>query len=282
VSENLTIVVVDTAYHELTKLAIEQTLSVVSPKEILVFSDKNIYPGSRWINIDPINQIEYSRFVLKEIGNHIETDHFMCIQYDGMPINNLFWDDSYLNYDYIGAPWSWGPLNRRVGNGGFSIRSKKLALECQNSAIIFNPNNDNNYMEDLHICVMYAEYLESKGIKFAPINLASKFSAENPGGKFDTYGFHGTLCLPYYLNDEHMEKYIINMNRHQFGSDIHRRIIFGLCMAERWDHMELMMDRGIEFFSDFKDQILVQLDRDFDFIKNLSRKELEYILANYK
>lgn len=281
---NLTIVAVDTAYPELTRAAIDQAVKVTNAKEVLLFSNQDIYPGSRLIKIEPINQVEYSRLVLKDLGSYVETDHFMCIQYDGMPIDGKFWDNEYLKYDYIGAPWPWGPYNRRVGNGGFSLRSRKLALACQNPKIVFNPpgHGDNNYMEDLHICVMYADYLESKGIRFAPVELAKKFSAEIPGGKFDTYGFHGTLCLPYYLDDAHMELYINNMSERQFKSDFQSRILFGLYLAERWELMELMMDRGTELVPDFKQRLIDQLPKEQNYFPTLSIEDLESVLVNYE
>ncbi len=281
--KNLTIVAIDTAYPELTRAAIDQAIKVTDAKNVLLFSNNDIYPGSKWIKIDAIDQVEYSRIVLKDIGSYIETDHFMCIQYDGMPIDGNFWDDDYLKYDYIGAPWPWGPANRRVGNGGFSVRSRKLALACQDPKIVFNPPGfgDTNYMEDLHICVMYADYLESQGIKYAPVELAKKFSAEIPGGKFDTYGFHGTLCLPHYLSDDHMKLYIDHMTERQFRSDFQSRIIFGLYLAERWELMEHMMDRAVELVPDFKERLIQQLPKEKNFFPTLSVEEIESVLVNY-
>ena len=45
---DLTVVAIDFGTHELTKLAIDQTLSCINPKEILVVSDKiftQVLPG---------------------------------------------------------------------------------------------------------------------------------------------------------------------------------------------------------------------------------------------
>jgi hypothetical protein len=281
--KNLTIVAVDTAYPALTRKAIEQAVQVTGSEKIVVFSNEDVMPGSKWVKIDPIDQVGYSRVVFKELAPHIETDHFMVIQYDGMPIDPNFWNDDYLNYDYIGAPWPWGAHNRRVGNGGFSVRSRRLAELCADPKLVFNPpgHGDNNYMEDLHICVMYADYLESQGIKYAPVDLAKQFSAEIPGGRFNTYGFHGTLCLPYYLTDEHMEFYINNMSERQFRSDFQSRIAFGLYGAERWDLLEHMMDRGSELVPDFKDKLIAQLPKETNYFPNLTVEQLEDLFVNY-
>ena len=281
--KNLTIVAVDTAYPALTRKAIEQAIQVTGSEKVVIFSNEDVLPGSKWVKIDPIDQVGYSRVVFKELAPHIETDHFMIVQYDGMPIDPKFWNDEYLKYDYIGAPWPWGAANRRVGNGGFSIRSRKLAELCADTKLVFNPpgHGDNNYMEDLHICVMYADYLESQGIKYAPVELAKQFSAEIPGGRFDTFGFHGTLCLPYYLNDDHMEFYISNMSERQFRSDFQSRIAFGLYGAQRWELLEHMMDRGTELVPDFKERLMEQLPKESNYFTNLTVEQLEDIFVNY-
>ena len=281
--KNLTIVAVDTAYPALTRKAIEQAIQVTGSEKVVIFSNEDVLPGSKWVKIDPIDQVGYSRVVFKELAPHIETDHFMVVQYDGMPIDPKFWNDEYLKYDYIGAPWPWGAANRRVGNGGFSIRSRKLAELCADPKLVFNPtgHGDNNYMEDLHICVMYADYLESQGIKYAPVELAKQFSAEIPGGRFDTFGFHGTLCLPYYLNDDHMEFYISNMSERQFRSDFQSRIAFGLYGAQRWELLEHMMDRGTELVPDFKERLMEQLPKESNYFPNLTVEQLEDIFVNY-
>jgi len=80
----------------------------------------------RVIQIPHIGSIKkYSDFMIKELYKYIETDFALIIQHDGFVLNASAWSDSFLQYDYIGGPWyHLGDL--RVGNGGFSLRSKKL------------------------------------------------------------------------------------------------------------------------------------------------------------
>lgn len=279
----LTIVAVDTANHALTSRAIDQAVKVTKAEKVLVLSDQDLYSGSDWVKIDPITQVEYSKVVFKDLAPHITTDHYLVIQYDGMPVDSIMWRDEYLTVDYIGAPWPWGPINRRVGNGGFSLRSRKLAELCADPKLVFNPPGygDNNYMEDTHICVMYRDYLESQGIVYADVALAKQFSAENPGGRWSTYGFHGTLCLPYYLDDAHMEFYIATLDANMFKKSTQSRIAFGLYLAKRYEHLEYMMDRATELVPGFKDLLLAQLPKEPDFFPNLSLQEFEQVLINY-
>ena len=283
-NNNLTLVVVDTAFYSLAAKALDLGVKITGAKSVLVLSDKDFYPGSTFVKIDPITDKRgYSRIMLKELGKHITTDHFMVVQYDGMPVDETKWTDDFLKYDYIGAPWAWGPENRRVGNGGFSIRSRRLSDYCLEDAMVFDPPGygDENFMEDTHICLLYRDWLESKGINFAPVSLARKFSAENPPGKYDTYGFHGTLCLPYYLDDEHLDFFINNMTPAQYNNDTGSRIIFGLYVAERWDHLESMIDRGCELIPQFKDKLISQLIKETNHFPNLTPASLESLLINY-
>jgi len=72
------------------------------------------------------SRAEYSRFVIKELGRHFRTSHLLVIQWDGYVINGKAWQEAFLEYDYIGAPWGFHTDQHRVGNGGFSLRSRRL------------------------------------------------------------------------------------------------------------------------------------------------------------
>lgn len=131
----------------------------------------------------------YSEFMIKYLDQEIKTDHALVIQYDGYVLNWEAWRDEWLQYDYIGAPW-WYKDGKNVGNGGFSLRSKKLI-----SILATDPEIKQTHPEDHHICRTYRAHLEKKhGIKFAPEHVAADFSIEgwkgdrNYNGQF---GFHG-------------------------------------------------------------------------------------------
>jgi hypothetical protein len=282
--QNLTIAIVDTAYHNLAAAAVTQAVEVTRSNNVLVLSDRNFYPGSDFIEIPSItDKRQYSKIMLKELGKHIKTDHFMVVQYDGMPTNADFWTDDYLKYDYIGAPWPWGPENRRVGNGGFCLRSRKLAELCMDDRMVFDPPGfgDNNYMEDTHICHMYRDWLESEGVQYAPLALATQFSAENPGGLFSTYGFHGTLCLPFYLTNQQLEYYINNLTERMFNDPVQIRILYGLFKAERYEHLEQFMDRATTIVPNFKEKVLAQFAGDAGLFPELALQHVEDLLINY-
>jgi hypothetical protein len=159
------------------------------------------------IKINPIKSTEeYSKFVLSRLDEYIETSHVLIVQYDGFILNPEQWTDEFLKYDYIGAPWLVGDWAVRdfdfpkeligklvVGNGGFSIRSKKLVSLC---AKLFNEKAfERWHPEDTAIGVYNRKLLEDNEVKFAPVNLAKKFSFEyetDESDKWDgQFGFHG-------------------------------------------------------------------------------------------
>lgn len=128
---------------------------------------------SRVILIDPITSIEaYSHFCIRDLAKFVDTDFALVFQYDGFILNPDAWTDEFLNYDYIGAPW-WYTDDMNVGNGGFSLRSKKLLEVLRDAEFIteFHP-------EDHHIARTYQKELKTHGIRYAPQSLAEKFSIE--------------------------------------------------------------------------------------------------------
>lgn len=140
---------------------------------------------------------EYSYFMLFELGKHIKTDYALIIQWDGYVLRPEKWTDEFFNYDYIGAPW---PANEhftpdgieiRVGNGGFSFRSKKLLDAFTELGLEFTDGGKGFSHEDGQICNYYRKELEAHGIKFAPVEVAAKFSTEiKVAESVESFGFH--------------------------------------------------------------------------------------------
>lgn len=143
------------------------------------------------VHIKPLRSKEqYSKFMIKELADYVDTDYALTIQYDGYVINATAWKKEFFEYDFIGGPWWYGD-KKNVGNGGFSLRSKKLLEALKNDDIIevFHP-------EDHHICRTYRDYLEIKyKIKYAPEEVAEKFSIDGFKKKDKRwngqFGFHG-------------------------------------------------------------------------------------------
>lgn len=131
----------------------------------------------------------YSKFCISDMAQHVETSHVLIIHPDGYILNPLAWNNEWLQYDYIGALWEWY-ADKRNGNGGFSLRSKKLLdILATFELNIYHPEDD-VICRGLHK-ILTEEY----GIKFAPDDVCRKFSIEGHGIKDPTwngeFGFHG-------------------------------------------------------------------------------------------
>lgn len=206
-TKDITLFVIDNKNHELAKFAIQKTLQNLDCKEVITYSDRPILEGAKHIPLrKEISLYDYSYIVLKQMWSHIETEHVLILHYDGMAINGQLWDDNWLKYDYIGAIWPWPINGRDMGNGGFSLRSRRLLDACKDVKIQLNGPADN---EDTAICVDYRPYLESRyGIQYAPRDVAGKFSTENFYQE-PSFGFHGIWNAARFLNKAEIE-YMMN------------------------------------------------------------------------
>jgi hypothetical protein len=181
--------------------------------ECILLSPHNNYDffdDIKHIKIPKLNYAEWNRFMIKELHNYVSTNHYIFVDTDGFIINSNLWDNEYLNYDYVGASWlhgefeglSVGPhqnyanieniiCKNDVGNGGFTLRSKKLL-----NIIKYLPYDElppKILNEDAYICIKNYDILSYLGIKFAPTDLAKKFSIEKLGlpDPEKSFGFHG-------------------------------------------------------------------------------------------
>src|SRR6185369_4095699 len=189
---NVTIIIVDCVNYGEAIMAITRTLEQITPHSVIFFTDQPLKADNfETIVIPRINsKEEYSKFIVKELWRYIITSHVLIIQNDGYVLDGSVWTDEFLEYDYIGAPWFYKD-GRNVGNGGFSLRSKRL----MQSDVLSEP--EAYHPEDEIICRLYRNLLELDGLKFAPEELAHQFAYECHEPMQPTFGFHGKFHPPY-------------------------------------------------------------------------------------
>lgn len=204
---NVELISINTHNPEASVKAIEYSCRGFEFSAKKIFSDRMPYnivsQDIKHIRVDPFRERHaYSSFVIKELYKHIEAEFVMMIHDDGFIINPHLWQEDFLKYDYIGAPWPGSKENidhGRVGNGGFCIRSKKLLEACKDMHV------EEDSHDDWMVGVTHNEYLRGLGFKFAPVTLAMKFSLELPIEECEynlenTFGFHGKR------SDQHIRK----------------------------------------------------------------------------
>ena len=159
---------------------------------------------------DDQNRFGFRDNFLKDVKHYMTDDFCLNVQHDSCVINTSKWDAKFLETDYIGAPWPMKIIQSSdmvagripteqipttVGNGGFSIRSRKFV---ENSVGLESHHKN----EDLNICIFNYHHLASQGVKIADEATAAKFSFERPTRHsqranprlfftYGSFGFHG-------------------------------------------------------------------------------------------
>ncbi|HET6943433.1 MAG TPA: DUF5672 family protein [Sphingomicrobium sp.] len=162
--------------------------------ECLLFTDAPVGDLDPSIRLAPIKRLrsasDYSKFVLEELLDHIRTEHCLIVQWDGFVLDKSAWQAEFLSFDYIGAPWPQFPDGLDVGNGGFSLRSRKLLQACRDSRF------KGDHPEDLAICRANRSLLEDQyGIRFADRTTAERFAFERTKPPGPAFGFHGIFNM---------------------------------------------------------------------------------------
>jgi hypothetical protein len=184
---SITLCCIDCVNQPLAVRALRLSMPALQFAETLFLtSGVHDFPDLRVEYIPPLqSHAEYSHFVAKTLVAHIHTSHVLLVQWDGYIINPSAWTDEFLQYDYIGATWGFHKDVYRVGNGGFSLRSKRLLEALRDPEIV------ETHPEDVAICRQYRPLLEQRyGIRFAPEAIAERFSFESTTPADMPFGFH--------------------------------------------------------------------------------------------
>jgi len=184
----VTLCCIDTVNHALALRALRRSSTAIRFGAIRFITDRaHDEPGIDTHVIAPLGSRDaYSQFVLKSLLAHIDTPHVLVMQWDGYVVNPDAWRAEFLEVDYIGAKWFWHTDEMRVGNGGFSLRSRKLLEALQDPRIVLSE------AEDVTIGRSARPLLEREhGIRFASEKLADAFAFEAAYPIGMPFGFHG-------------------------------------------------------------------------------------------
>lgn len=195
---DVTLVAVTSVALEATVDALHASMLQADFGQALLLSDKtpaDLDPRITWRAIERLgSRSDYSRFMLRELAGHISTSHALCIQWDGFVVNGSAWDPHFLDFDYIGAVWPHFRDEYNVGNGGFSLRSRRLLEACRALPLT------GGELEDVLIGRIERPRLEGQGIRFAPESVARQFAYERNARSGEEFGFHGAFNLVRYLS----------------------------------------------------------------------------------
>jgi len=132
---------------------------------------------------------DFDCYAFSELGKHIDTSHMLMVQDHAYILRPELWDDDWLQYDFIGAPWPERDAFISASTGEMVKKlldlPKKLGLPVV---------EDRGYTNDDGLVNSYYRkiFLEN-GIKYPSVHVASRFAYENPIPENEgvlPFGFH--------------------------------------------------------------------------------------------
>ena len=218
---------VETLRTPLALHAMERCMRDIDFGECLLLGPRPVaaHPRIRHVAIPDIDSVaQYSEFMVRRLGDHFSLDHVLVVQWDGFVTSAACWDERFLDYDYIGAPWAGRAM--AVGNGGFSLRSRRLVDALQR---IDTPVT---HPEDEVICTRHRLELEQHhGIRFASLEIASRFSWEQAAPETPTFGFHAFFNFHRVLSEPELIDYFRECDDALLQSVPARRLLKNLYRA---------------------------------------------------
>lgn len=196
---DVTLVAVTSVALRPTVEALEASIRQADFADVLLLSDQpppaGTDPAIGWRPIERLtSRSAYSNFMLRDLADHVKSSHALCVQWDGFVLDGSAWDPRFLDFDYIGAVWPQFGDGHNVGNGGFSLRSRRLLEACRAFP------SDGSDAEDIIIARRRRPELEMQGMKFAPASVAAQFAYERAVPTGREFGFHGAFNLVRYLS----------------------------------------------------------------------------------
>ncbi|MEI7532861.1 MAG: DUF5672 family protein [Verrucomicrobiae bacterium] len=162
----------------------------------------------RWVQIPKFGYVGYSTFSTKCLHYYVKSEFALVTQHDGFIIHPENWREEFLDFDYIGAPWPECFGEERVGNSGFSFRSRAFMQACADISIAHNNEADepqarryqkrvDEAADDIWMCknTEVREAMARAGIEYAPLDVAKYFASEMEIEEItfddkEVFGFH--------------------------------------------------------------------------------------------
>lgn len=209
---DVTLLCVDTRTPQLALESMLRSCAEIQFGDAVLFTEPSQLPpasGAPWLRIEPVqvaSAAQYSQFMLSGILPRIRTSHVLVVQWDGWVLNATAWNPGFLDWDFIGAPVYFERGRPAVGNGGFSLRSRRLMEVFLAGA--FTPRHP----EDVCLCCEHRARLEhDHAIRFAPLDVAARFSFERIAPAGATFGFHGLFNFPLVLAPDELDGWLSRM-----------------------------------------------------------------------
>jgi hypothetical protein len=238
---DVTLCAADSANVSLTARALRLSMMQCDFSDAILFSHAPVAGPFRTVEIGRLDSTPaYSTFIFKQLPALVETPYVLIVQWDGYVVDPTAWRSDFREYDYIGARWLGLTNGGSVGNGGFSLRSRKfmLALAAPRFAL------DDMVNSDWQVCHTLRPVLERDcGIRFATEAVADGFSYENIEPLAPTFGFHGMGNMWRHVDDAEMVQLVDDLALYVMRTVHCARLLRMYFVHKRLDPLRALYDK---------------------------------------
>jgi hypothetical protein len=209
--------------------------------DAILFSHAPVAGPFRAVEIDRLESTAaYSNFVFKRLPALVETPYVLIVQWDGYVVDPSAWRPVFRDYDYIGARWPRVRGRMSVGNGGFSLRSRKFMEALSDPRFTL----DENVNSDWFVCRTLRPALErDHGICFATPRVADRFSYESIEPRKPSFGFHGMGNMWRHVDDAEMVRLVGEVSPYVLRTEQCGRLLAAYFLRDRLDPLRALYGR---------------------------------------
>jgi hypothetical protein len=230
---DVTICAIDSVNMALAARALHVSMAQCRFADAILFSHAPVDGEFRNEIIPKVNSTaEYSSFLWKRVPTFVDTPFALIVQWDGFVTDAGAWRPEFRDYDYIGARWPFLTDGMSVGNGGFSLRSRKFMSALMQPRFVL----DESANCDWQCCRTYRPALESDyGVRFAPEDVADLFSHELAPPSQNTFGFHSLENMWRYVEDAEMVELVDRLDPYVCRTYAYAKLILAYFAHRRWE-----------------------------------------------
>lgn len=223
--KDVTLVAVDGVNVDLTVDTLKSCMTQVKFADVILFTEENMHESLPFniIKIDPLHSAqEVGIWMVTELHKYIKTSHVLNVEWDSRIIHPECWEDKFLKYDYIGARWPYRAEGSNIGNTGFWLVSKFLLN------VLADMKFGKDDVMDVDLSTVLRPILEkAHGVKFAPSEIADRFSYECVQDGPKSFGFHGLVNFLNHFSEKEMLQLIPRLSDYVVKRDAFQSLING-------------------------------------------------------
>jgi hypothetical protein len=238
---DVTLCAIDSVNVSLTARALRLSMAQCDFGDAILFSHAPVTGPFRAVEIERLDSTAaYSNFLFKRMPALIETPYVLVVQWDGYVVDPSAWSPTFREYDYIGARWPQVTDGMDVGNGGFSLKSRKFLRAMAEPRFQL----DDGINSDWFICRTLRPQLERDyGIRFAAPRVADRFSYEAIEPRRPSFGFHGLGNMWRHVDDAEMATLIAELSPYAFQTRQSAQLLIAYFRQQKLDLLAAIYGR---------------------------------------